>query len=250
MKTIIFYLSIILLESLIAGQIYKIWNFKMKFLRRQGLIAISAFPLILVSALRKGIGVDYESYLSLFYILQGNEKVSYFYIEPGYQWINRMTALFFDNPQSIIAVTSFLYGFILMAAIFRICKNSKIEDIKPIVFLVNALLYGFSMNGIRQAIAIAIVTYSIRFIQEKNRRKFLITLVIAALFHKTAVIGIVFLFFDHNLFSRNYFFTCMNICILVLIICNCRLILEFILRNTIVLRKYLAFFDNQQSFSG
>lgn len=221
----------------------------MKFIKRQGLILISAFPLVFVSALRRGIGVDYESYFSLFYILQANEKVSYLYIEPGYQWVNHITALFSNNPQSIIVVTSFLYGFVLMAAIFRICKNSKIENIRPIVFMINALLYGFSMNGIRQAIAISIVTYSIRFIQERNRKWFLVTLIVAMLFHKTAVIGVSFLFLNHSLFSKRYFLISINILIVVLMICNCKSILELILSNNIFLRKYLDFVNKEQSFN-
>lgn len=59
------------------------------------------------------------------------------------------------------------------------------------------LFYSFSLNGMRQSIAMSIVLLSYLFVRHKNPIAFCATVVLACLFHQTALIG----FFVYPLFT-------------------------------------------------
>ena len=58
------------------------------------------------------------------------------------------------------------------------------------LFIYNTLFFSFSLNLMRQSIAMGISLYSYRFIKEHKPMKYLLTVFLAILFHRTAIITI------------------------------------------------------------
>lgn len=75
--------------------------------------------------------------------------------------------------------------FAVMCALF-LYKFSKQPYIGLVAVL--SLFYSFTFTGIRQTVALAIVFLSLRFISEKKLIPFILSVLVASLFHSTAII--------------------------------------------------------------
>ena len=75
--------------------------------------------------------------------------------------------------------------FTVMCALF-LYKFSKQPYIGLVAVL--SLFYSFTFTGIRQTVALAIVFLSLRFISEKKLIPFILSVLVASLFHSTAII--------------------------------------------------------------
>lgn len=101
--------------------------------------------------------------------------------------MNKIIGLIFENPQAILIITSLI---ILTGYALFIYKNSKMVWLS--VFLFFTLGYfGAIMNTIRHQIAIVILLFSYNYIRENKFIKFIGIVLIAPLFHNTAIIFLV-----------------------------------------------------------
>lgn len=114
-------------------------------------------------------------------------------VEVGFEFVSRIIKLLcFGNVEIYLGVIALIVLSLFAAAIW------KLTDKRLTVFLLLYSIYGFyySYIVIRQGMAMAIVLYTVACIY-KNKRlygiKFLFGVLIAALFHKAAVICIVML---------------------------------------------------------
>lgn len=142
---------------------------------------ICSTPMLLYSALRYGVGVDYMYYMGLFE-------------SPWRADAQRMPYLFkllCNGMRS--ADLSFFWVIIITSCITIWLVFTAIEEDSPScaasVFLYMAINFYFeSMNVFRQGVAVAICVYSIRYIRQKRIIPFGICILLAAGFHKTAVV--------------------------------------------------------------
>lgn len=146
------------------------------------------------AGLRFETGIDYNAYYEVYqesYSLKQallNDKFSEISVEPGYLLLNSV----FRSIGTEINIMFFFISLITSLLLF----NSFEKYIDKYKFL--ALLAYFSfvyftldMSGIRQAIAVNIFLYSLRFIQEKKIYKYLACVILASFFHASALIGLV-----------------------------------------------------------
>lgn len=143
---------------------------------------IAFLLLALFSAIRYEYGNDYLSYLKKFqYIKMGYE--SPFDNEILYTLLNRMMPSFY----LLIAVTSIFYIY----QIYKLLENNlKIKQIwlGLFIFLINPYLYLMNLSAIRQCIAMCFFIIAVSFAHRKELKKYVLFIVIAALFHKSAIL--------------------------------------------------------------
>jgi len=155
------------------------------------------FPLFLfaiIFGMRYDVGVDHLGYLHgyLQKIHVGkNEPLFFLFAEIGWK-LNWHYVLYFG----LIAFTQVLFFFYAF-------KNERYLYPFLVFFLFTNGEWGFWMNGIRQALAMCIWIFSIKYIEDKKLWKYLIWWVVATLIHKSAIILIVFYPILRN--GRDYF---------------------------------------------
>lgn len=149
--------------------------------------------LILISGTRNNVGIDYKSYENIFYnIKNGFVNLSNIGFEYGYYFINKIVPSF--------------WLLLLIIAIFSCSLKLKfIKDNSEVIFISIFLYFTgyflrFDMGILRQSIALAILMYSIKFIEKKNLSVFITVILISTLFHSTAIIFLIV----YPLANKNY----------------------------------------------
>lgn len=157
--------------------------------------------IFLVCALRFDVGWDYVSYYDL---IERNIK---FYdaqlsiIEPMNRWLIAISQ-YLGFTQLYFIVTSFIICF----SFYRTFKNHSSDfAVSTLLFLSLPIFFFNSLSIIRQFVAVAIMMYSLRFIQSRDLFRFSIIVVVAILFHKSAIVAIP-LYFLYERKVHFYFF--------------------------------------------
>lgn len=173
------------------------------------LMFLSALPLALVSGLRYNVGVDYNSYAWIFNAtVKLNEPT---HVEEGYKALNNLVGFFTKEPIYIFLVTSI---FIIVFFTIGIKQNS--DNFAYSMFLFITLGYFFySMNSIRHFMALSIYFFALKYMKKQELWKFLALILIAACFHKIALIAIPIYF----VFTRKFKFSYYVIISVLLVIC-------------------------------
>lgn len=173
--TVIFYLSILSISTLF---IYFSENGKGLLERR--IFRLIAFLIIFIpSAIRYNVGKDYESYVRIY---QNIEYIND--IEAGFYYINVLLKYFNASPQWVFVVSSFIFSYFLL--------KSLPKKTGWLVFLITiALLYPFSLSGIRQASAIIINLFSIKYLLRRQYKYFIFFSFLAMTFHMSALVFVI-----------------------------------------------------------
>ena len=130
---------------------------------------------------------------------------------------------FFKTIVAIIAIAPVMYV---------IYKYSKIPWVSILVFISFGTL-PFYMSGMRQSLAMGITTLSFVFIMERKRTKFILCIIIATIFHSTAIIFLPAYWFQNVIISKK------NIIISFIF-----MILSFVLKDKIF--TIFSMFSRQQ----
>lgn len=104
--------------------------------------------------------------------------------EMGFVLFTKIISLFTADFQVYMAITYF----VIITILYKFIKeNSKMPFVSLILFY-GLSFYTFFCSGIRQSIAMIVVLYAYKFIKSKSFVKFLISVIIATLFHRTAIV--------------------------------------------------------------
>ncbi|MDD3369021.1 MAG: EpsG family protein [Lachnospiraceae bacterium] len=141
--------------------------------------------LFLVSALRVGIGNDYYRYVEFINRITFD---SYVPTEPGFNLLVKLCNIVFGNENAIavFAVIAFLTLGIFLKAIY-----DQSISFGWTFFLFMTLGYYFqTLNTVRYYLALTLVLYSMRYVMKKQYGRFVVMVLIASLFHKSALLVI------------------------------------------------------------
>lgn len=165
--------------------------------QRRILIALSFLPMFLVSALRYRVGVDYMSYTYIFDALNSGGSA---HTEWGYSFLNLAVGFFTGNAQWLYAVVAAITLALLFYGVFRFSPDPALS-----LFLFVTMGYLFSsFNILRQYVSIALVFASLRLIERRRFVPFVLVVLAAASFHKTAVIMLPLYFLLHLRLKQSY----------------------------------------------
>lgn len=150
-------------------------------------------PSILAAMRADIVGTDINNYVKpLFeYFCKNGFSTEYMQkigIEYLYGLLTYIVTIFTDDIRVLLFVVEFLIiSLIYLSAYYR---KDKIP-MWMFMFVFFTVFYNSTLNLVRQSIALAIVIYSFKYIENKNCVKFLFSVYIATLFHSTAFFAII-----------------------------------------------------------
>jgi len=149
-----------------------------------------------LASFRQGIGFDYQNYIDIF---QRHKNAPIFDemtaagLEPGFILLNKLMSFFTINPAAMYGIYSFLILAPVALFIYRYCK-----DIWLSAWLYVTVTFFYSiMNFIRQGLACSVILLGYGFLRGKKPVPFIAVVLLAACFHKTALIMIPVYFLCH-----------------------------------------------------
>ena len=174
-------------------------------------VIVGVFIPILIGFLRYGLGTDYVAYLEIYkYHSEGiiiNNNANYANsIEPLFKLLSKFSysltgtpLLFFGIPWASTVILTYL-GFC------NLLNGISAKKISFAWFSLLAIIVPFGFNQIRQALAVAILFFSVKYILVDNNRsnlKYLFSILIAFMCHTSSVVITVPLFFVSKAIFRN-----------------------------------------------
>lgn len=157
--------------------------------------------LFLLSALRgETVGGDLKRYIPEFNYIASVTNVIDFIKEashePLYLLYIKMLSFISDSPRCFLVGTSLLS---LAGPMYMFYKHSN-DPISSILIYFGMGYYTNTFNNVRQSLALSIVFFSISYLINRDFRKYLLLVLVATLFHYSAIIMLVL----YPLSSRYY----------------------------------------------
>lgn len=194
----------------------------LKYVKR--ILHIIAFFLpVLLSAFRAvSVGTDTAFYAyPVFRIAKKYDNflsfIGYDDLEPGFLFLEYVGANTFDSFPFVLGSMQFITNF----CVYRtICELGEKEDLPVGMLVFYFLLYGQSLNVIRQHTAAALILLSIAYLKNKKYVLCCLMIGLAYLFHTTALlaflfVGIYLIAYNKRLFSVFVFFVAVTAYILI-----------------------------------
>lgn len=198
-------------------------------------IFLSTIPLLLLIILRSpNVGKDYSSVANAYTRISNdiitNSDIRWF----GYPLIYfcKLLAAFNLNYYGFYAIIGILTILFLYKAILN---NSKYPYLSLFLFICFCLLYQ-AMNQSRQILALCIIMYAYKYILDKKLIKYILLILLASIFHNTALIFIPMYFLRYLKFDWKTIVIYTLVTILVIVSFSK---FDFLLSYT----KYSIYFD-------
>jgi len=153
--------------------------------------------LLLTASLRFEVGDDWYSYLRFY-----NDRDLSEATEIGYRLINDFCSdLGLPYNLFLLLINSvalfFTYKFIYL--------NAKFKQIGLLIFFYDIFFYLY-LSGLRQAIALSVICIGFNYALKKRLLKYLLVVLLASTFHKSAVIALIIYFIPREAFNFNSIF--------------------------------------------
>ena len=191
---------IVSIAILLFGLFYEYINSRVEISKRVKKLPMSFFfipsflLLLFVSSMRGDFTADYNNYIYLFNLYNQFDFLDIFkadfYQEIGYVTFSRLIGGFTSNELFLFGLMSFLT---LLAFFWQFKKYSAYIWLSVFMFVTVGSYYT-SFNTMRQILAVAIIFAGSKFLYDRKFFKYLLVVSLAALFHKTALVMIVFYF--------------------------------------------------------
>ncbi|MDD5979928.1 MAG: EpsG family protein [bacterium] len=215
-ESLIFYI----ISFLVSFFLYALYN---KYNKKVFLIISFIIP-CLIGGLRYNVGTDFQDYYYMY--LTKN------YADVGFKIISIISS-HLTGFQSLIFIYNFLSLFFIFLGLKNINKNSRSFAYLCYLFL----HFTSNFNGIRQMLAVSIIFFAYKYINEKNLKKYLIFVLLAGLCHTTAFLCIpLYFIFTTSKFKNKALY-------LILMI-----ILSINFQNVITLLGHFSLFNKYMTY--
>lgn len=180
--------SVFLYLFTMSGSIVSIFfATKQKSQRNVYIYYLISFVLLLLLLGHRGFSPDYENYVSRFYLVQNNNFSRYLgFMEPVYLGLLFIiTRVFPNNPQMMF----FIYALISLLLVYS--ESYRIRDeINPVIFqlVFVTILFPLYFPFVRQGLAMSILIFGNRYLENKKYVKYFILTIISALVHYSAIV--------------------------------------------------------------
>ena len=164
------------------------------------LVAIGV--IILFSGLRWNTGTDWNNYFEYF-----KTEDNYHLFEPGYVFFVAFSKLLFNN---------YTFFLLLSSTIILIFFGKSLYKLSPYpifsIFLLISLVLPF---WVRQSFSLAILFYAFYSLTKENKKLFTSLVLLASLFHYSALIALPLIFFYDSFLSPKKVFTLLIIAVVI-----------------------------------
>lgn len=185
MQTYVVYILLLFLVLLFSGQAQRT--------QKRTYLWLLVLALTFVAGCRAfTVGKDTVSYIRIFNYLE-NDLWDWAYGEIGFKWFSLVFLELFKNYTLLLLVYAFATNALI---ILRLWDFRKVSSFTCMVACYYISFWFMTMNIMRQFVAIAIVFYATKYIEQKKYFKFLCFVGIATLFHTSSLIGIGFVALD------------------------------------------------------
>lgn len=176
------YILVTILSCIIYYILNKLWKRKTTIK-----VFVALLPMLIVSAIRYNVGWDYlQIYTNGFYMI-GEGFMPHYFSELPFCWlVNVIYNISNENPYWLFIICSTITFIFLSKAI----KEQSVNVIFSILLVFCIRYYFLTLNIVRQGIAMSIILCSLKFIKEKNFRKYLFMIILAGCFHLVSLIYI------------------------------------------------------------
>lgn len=139
----------------------------------------------ITAGIRLNVGTDYNLYQKGFQQIINNETTRYEDFEIGYKFVNKLVAFCNGNFHWVMFIMSFFTILFIYKALYNERKNIRLSyGMMTYMFL----FYQTSLNIVRQSLAISICIYALTCIYTKSVKRYILYIILASLFHKSALI--------------------------------------------------------------
>lgn len=193
---------------------------------------LSFLVLFIIAGFRYDVGTDYILYKKMqIPIILGFKNPNYWQVtnyEIGFQLLVKVIYILFKNTLLFFTFMAFLFLFFM----YKFVKENFLFAGLSVYIFITCFFYNHSFNVMRQALATAIFLYSIKYIECKNWKKFLLFIILATTFHWASLLYLPLYFFLRKKWS--------NSIQLFILLCS------FLFRD--IIRNILIFFSNKFGF--
>ena len=181
------------------------------------LYVAAAGILILVSGLRYRVGTDYWTYYSGYsrYIEKLPESIRNFQ-SPGIGILSYIGKKFYDDGASLIFLSALLTIGLMLIVIY----NHTDRLLMATFLYITMGCWHSSFNGIKQHLAAAVLLCGIDALKEENRVRWLIIVLLASLFHRSAIVMAVLCILVYRKINRNNLMIIMFITVIAIFFYN------------------------------
>lgn len=224
-------MNISLIVAIVLIIIYSLLNIFLKCSKeKKNLIFLRiAFIIIFIILCIREPFSDLEGYISSFYRLNisGFDEIIKSRLEPAYKILIVIIGKIWLNERFYMFAVDFIS---CLGPYYFIKKYSKNYLLSILLFIAIGT-YRMNFYLIRQAIAVSLLLFSIKYVENKKIIPFTLLVMLAGLFHKSALIFIVLYFMCNNRLEKNNKFIFPSIAILCYMyrkeICNLALKIEY-----------------------
>ena len=161
-------------------------------------VLLSALIPSLISACRYGNGADYFLYERIFNTFcNGDIFFEVKSLEVGFMLLTMCCSAISESPFFFFLICALLINYFFIWGIYKMSPNVLFSIL---LFFITGTFFD-TFNGLRQYIAASIVFCSYKFIIERNRKNFILTIIAASLFHYSALIMVPFYYLSKFRFN-------------------------------------------------
>lgn len=201
------------------------------------------FVLSLIAGLRAlSVGIDSANYNRLFELITSGNQNQIYGVEYVFIYICNFFLNLWNNTNFVFFIFALLsHGLI----IFTLWKNREHISFRWGVFSYYIMFFAFSLNGMRQFIAVAFVIYATNFAREGKYLKFVLMILLASLFHLSAFVGFAYILYELPFIKR---YDTKRKVLLIVLCCAISVFALFLVGN--LFSNYSGYFANQATSVG
>ncbi|HHX70946.1 MAG TPA: EpsG family protein [Gallicola sp.] len=205
----ILYFSSVLFASIFGGlaQRFSSKNKKGKVIPNKFYWYFSMLILFFIMGFRSTtVGVDDQNYLLSYNMANNTSIVDYYQVyttEPAFYLLYRLVYVVFGNFQWVIIISSFITVYCFYKAI---AYEIETISLSLAVFIFSCTQYFYYFGIIRMGLAVAIIVVAYRYILENKKKKYIFMVILATLFHYSALFSMILLFIKPDRIKKSTIF--------------------------------------------
>lgn len=184
--SILLYCLIVIISSFLMHMAEREKQFEKMF------ILLAFLVIALPSAFRYKVGLDYAGYSSAYNIIVDagsiSESIKWFTIEYSFRILSFISNDLIGSPQILFAFYSIFTNLFIVLGIY---SYRKYVSMSTMTFMYTTLYYLMTLNIARQMLAVSIIFFASKYILKKSFLKYLFFVLLASLFHKSAIVALV-----------------------------------------------------------